>query len=67
VNTLTLVSPAKQIRPRAVPSSSHRLAEIAGDLLAMMGIGLAIPFVILAIGAPFALCIRLLLWLTGML
>ena len=67
MNTLTLVSPAKRARAHVVPSAPHRLGEIAGDLLAMMGIGLAIPFMIMAIGAPLALLIRLLLWVTGML
>ena len=44
-----------------------RAAVAIGDLLAAMAIVLCIPFVILAIGIPIALCLRLLLWLFGML
>ena len=32
-----------------------------------MGIVLCMPFVILAIGIPIALCVRFLLWIVGML
>ena len=47
--------------------SLSRVAEGLGDVLAYMAIVITIPFVILAIGAPIALCVRLLLWATGTL
>ena len=47
----------------AVPGPFQRAGELAGDLLTMAGIVLCIPFVILAIGTPIALCVRLLLWI----
>jgi len=37
------------------------------DLFAALGVVLCVPAVILAIGIPFALCIRVLLWMTGAL
>lgn len=44
-----------------------RMTEVLGDLLAYAAIIITIPFVILAIGAPIALFLRLLLWATGTL
>jgi hypothetical protein len=38
-----------------------------GDLLGAVGLVLCVPFVILAIGIPIALCLRVLLWLVGAL
>jgi hypothetical protein len=38
-----------------------------GELLAALAIVLCIPFVILAIGIPIALCVRFLLWSAGVL
>jgi hypothetical protein len=37
------------------------------DLLGMAGLVLCVPFVILAIGIPIALCLRFLLWIAGLL
>lgn len=52
----------------ASPTSSYpRVGALAGDLLGLAAIALCIPFVIMAIGAPVALGIRLLLWITGLL
>ena len=48
-----------------VPRGLRRTVEIAGDLLGLIGIVLCIPAVILAIGLPIALGIRLLLWIVG--
>lgn len=45
----------------------RRAAAVVGELLALVGIVLCIPFVILAIGMPIALCVRLLLWIGGAL
>jgi hypothetical protein len=53
--------------PLAVPAVLRRAAEILGDLLTLAAIVLCLPFVIVAIGTPIALCIRLVLWILGML
>ena len=45
----------------------RRAALVAVDLLGLAPIVLCIPFAILAIGIPIALCVRLLLWLGGLL
>jgi hypothetical protein len=44
-----------------------RAAAIGGDLLAAVVLMLCIPFAILAVGLPFALVVRGLLWLGGLL
>jgi hypothetical protein len=49
-----------------VPSPFWRAAVVVGDLLGAAAIVLCIPFVILAIGIPIALCVRLLLWIGGL-
>jgi hypothetical protein len=56
-----------ETRPLVVPGRVWRAAVVVGDVVAAMGIVLCIPFVILAIGIPIALCVRLLLWIVGML
>jgi uncharacterized membrane protein len=56
-----------QAGPVIVPGLLGRAAHIVGDLLLAVGVVLCIPFVILAIGTPIALCVRLLLWIAGML
>ena len=50
-----------------VPGPIRRLAEAVGDLLGAVAVVLCIPFVILAIGTPVALGVRLLLWIGGLL
>ena len=50
-----------------VPGPFRRAADVVGDLLGAVAIVLCIPFVILAIGIPIALCVRLLLWIGGLL
>jgi hypothetical protein len=52
---------------QTVPGPLRRAAIVIGDLLAAVGIVLCIPFVILAIGTPVALCVRFLLWIAAML
>ena len=54
-------------RPLAVPGSFRRAAVVIGDLFAAVGVVLCIPLVILGIGIPIALCVRLLLWIGGLL
>lgn len=51
--------------PLVVPGLVRRAAMVIGGLLATVAIILCIPFVILAIGIPIALCVRLLLWIVG--
>jgi len=58
---------ADQPRPLVVPGLLRRGAHIIGDLLTAVAIVLCIPFGILAIGIPVALCVRFLLWIAGML
>jgi len=53
-------------RPLADRGVMQRATAIAGDVLAAVSVVLFIPFVILAIGIPFALFVRLLLWAVGM-
>jgi hypothetical protein len=69
--TATLTTTALATTPdHAVPFVAsgplRRVAAVVLDVLTMVGVGLSIPFVILAIGIPFALCLRLLLWMFGM-
>jgi len=52
--------------PRLVPGALRRAAMIIGDFLGLIGVVLCVPFVILAIGIPIALCVRFLLWIVGM-
>jgi hypothetical protein len=54
-------------RPLVVPGLFRRAAAVAGDLVGVVALVLCIPFVILAIGIPIALCLRLLLWIGGLL
>ena len=55
------------IPPPLVSSLFRRAAMAGGELLAAMAIVLCIPFVILAIGIPIALGLRLLLWIGQLL
>jgi hypothetical protein len=54
-------------RPAGGPGFLRRTGEAAVDLLALLGVVFAIPFVILAVGLPVALSVRLLLWAVGAL
>ena len=54
-------------RPLALPGRLWRGAVLVGDLLAAVAIVLCIPFAILAIAIPIVLCVRLLLWIGGLL
>ena len=56
-----------QARPFVVPGAFRRAAVVVGDLLGAVALVLCIPFVILAIGIPIALCVRVLLWIGGLL
>ena len=50
-----------------VPGLFRRAAVVVGDLLGAVAIVVCIPLVILAIGIPIALFVRLLLWIGGLL
>ena len=56
----------KEARPLFVPGPLRRAAVFAGDLLGTLAIVLCVPFVIVTIGTPIALCVRLLLWAAGL-
>ena len=56
-----------QVPALTVPGPFRRAAVVVGDLLGAMAIVLCIPFAILAIGIPIVLCVRLLLWIGGLL
>jgi hypothetical protein len=67
---LTGAAPAGTLKPAPRLVLPGRLQQAAGfgvDLLLMLGIIFCIPFVILGLGIPIALGLRLLLWITGML
>jgi len=55
-----------EARPFVVPGRLRR-AAVVGDVLTAVGIVLGLPFAILAIGTPIALCVRLLAWIGGLL
>ena len=56
-----------EARPPVVRGPLRRAAVVVGDLLGAAAIVLFIPLVILAVGTPIALCLRLLLWIGGLL
>jgi hypothetical protein len=64
------VSTAPPIDARTSHGAAARLRDAVGavgDGLLLVGIVLCIPFVILAIGVPLALLVRLLLWIARLL
>ena len=63
----TLATTFGEAPPLSVPGSLRRAAVVVGDVLGVVAIVLCIPFVILAIGIPIALCVRLLLWIGRLL
>jgi hypothetical protein len=67
---LTRAAPAatfNQARPLVVRAPLGRAAALVGDLVGAVALVLCFPFVILAIGTPIVLCVRLLLWAGGLL
>ena len=56
-----------QARALIVPGPLRRAAGVVGDLLGAAAVVLCIPFVILAIGMPIVLSVRLLLSIGGLL
>jgi len=66
----TLTGPALAVTldrgPRlVVPGQLRDAAALVGNLIEMLGIIFSIPLVILAVGIPIALCVRVLLWIVG--
>ena len=62
-----LTTTFKEARPLIVPSRLWRATVVVGDWLGGVAIVLCFPLVILAIGIPIALGVRLLSWIVGML
>jgi hypothetical protein len=62
-----LATTFNEARPLVVPGRLWQAAVIVGDLLGTAAVVLSIPIVILAIGIPIALVVRLLLWIGGLL
>ena len=54
-------------QPPGVRGPVRRTAVVVGDLLGAVAIVFCVPVVILAIGTPIALGLRLLLWIGGLL
>ena len=64
---LAIATTFNRAPPLVVRGPLRRAAVVVGDLLGLVAIVLCFPFVILAIGTPIALCLRLLLWIVGLL
>jgi hypothetical protein len=52
---------------RIAPGPRRRIADTVVDVLTVVGVVLAVPFVILGIGVPLALVVRLILWILRLL
>lgn len=65
--TLTFTTALDRSQPRIVPGFLSRAGLVVGDILVAAAVVLCIPFVILAVGIPIALAVRLLLWSVGLL
>jgi len=63
---VTVARPALE-RMHVAPAALDRVTSVITDLLSGLAVIFSVPFVILAIGIPVALCARLLLWMIGML
>ena len=51
----------------ALSGSLTRAGGVVGEFVLLVGLVCCIPFVILGIGIPIALVVRLLLWVGGLL
>jgi hypothetical protein len=51
----------------SLPHGLGRLVSVLGDLVGLVAVAFAFPLVILAIGIPLALLVRLVMWLVGVL
>jgi hypothetical protein len=61
-----LATTSTQARPLAVPGRLRHAVNVSGDVLGAGLIVLCVPFVMLAIGMPIVLCVRLLWWIGGL-
>jgi len=59
---VTLTNTIGEARPQGL---LRRAIGVAGDMFGTVAVVLCVPLVILAIGLPFALLVRLLLWIFG--
>ena len=64
---VALATAVDQAGALIVPGPFRRAAVVVGDVLGAVAIVLCLPLVILAIGVPIALFVRLLLWIAGLL
>ena len=62
-----LTAPFSHVPRLELSSSLRRAVGVVGEVLLLVGIACCVPFVILAIGIPIALAVRLLLWVGGVL
>ena len=62
-----LAAPFNEAPPLFLARPLRRAAVLVGDLMGAVAVVLCVPFVILAVGTPIALCVRLLLWVGGLL
>jgi hypothetical protein len=67
LNSSALATPLDEATAVAVPGAFRRAASVVGEVLGGIGLVLCVPFVLLAIGTPFVLCVRLVLWVSGLL
>ena len=65
--TAALLDGEQDTQSIVVRSPLRRGNAIVGDLLGAVALVLCVPFVLLAIGSPIVLFVRLLLWLGGLL
>ena len=63
----SLAATFNEAAPLFVARPLRRAAVLVGDLMGAVAVVLCVPFVILAVGTPIALCVRLLLWVGGWL
>jgi len=66
LTSATIAPPSNTAHALTVPGPFRRAAALVGDLFGTMAVVLSIPLVILAIGIPIALFVRLLLWIGGL-
>lgn len=64
--THIMTSTAPLPQALAIPSPLRRAVMLVGDVVGTMGVVLVVPFVILAIGMPIALALRVLLWIVDL-
>ena len=64
---VALAATFTEARPLLLARPLRRAAVLVGDVMGAVAIVLCVPFVIVAVGTPIALCVRLLLWVGGLL